>query len=46
MGNWEVVEDGADIDVNKYTDYRQYDTIAERDAASAGWGSSEIFREC
>ena len=46
MSNWETVADGEDIDINKYLDYRQYDTVAERDAASGGWGSLEQFRIC
>ena len=46
MPNWKVVADGEDIDINEYVDFRQYDTIAERDAASADFGSQELFHLC
>ena len=46
MPNWETVASGEKIDINKCLDFREYDTTADRDAASTGWGSLQLFRIC
>lgn len=49
MGDWKTHANGEKVtpaEQDEWVQEKEYNTIAERDAASVGWGSGEIFRQC
>lgn len=49
MGDWKTHAAGEKVTVAEQDEWlqeREYATIVLRDAASAGWGVTEMFRQC
>jgi len=49
LGDWKTHADGEKVtpeEQDEWLQEREYATIVLRNAASAGWGAAEMFRQC